>query len=481
MFYKTAVILIFIIGILLRLKAYFMNVPLWLDECSLALNIMHRNIFGYFIPLEHIQSAPPFFMMATKLVTMVFGLSEYTLRLIPLLVSVVSIFVFYIFSKKIFDKKWSILAANLIFAINFRLIYFAEEFKQYASDVLFFMLALFFLSKVELGKVSFKKALFTGLVCFLMLLCSMPSMFVTGAYVVYNLKLLNKGTGGGRNLFGFLLPFFIFGPFYYIYNLYPTKQAMFSNFLDQWQSGFMNYNPLNIFPLLRENLDYLFNFTTFILFGVVLLVWGIILLSKSENKIVKLMLLALLLSFVASFCNIFPIKNRVSVYIIIPFLICIIKPLDIVSVKNKISGALAIIFALLFFSAYNLAYAKSLVFENFIKSKKDGRATMEILSKKFKPDEVLVYNDATNSIYDFYSEKSGMYADKIIRINLPQYSREFYLGLLNQLPKNHTYWFYYANDYVRMPVVPFIREWIQDKEVLEEHCINESYLLHVKL
>lgn len=481
MFYNTIIILIFIAGILLRLKAYFMNAPLWLDECSLALNIMHRGIFGYFTPLEHIQSAPPLFMMATKLVTMLFGLNEYTLRLIPLIVSIASIFVFYIFSKKFLDKKWSIIVANLIFAINFRLIYFAEEFKQYASDVLFFMLALLFLSKIELNKISFKKALLTGFICFLMLLCSMPSMFVIGAFVIYNLKPLKQGMGVGRKLFGFLLPFFIFGPFYYIYNLHPTKQAMFSNFLDQWESGFMNYNPLNIFPLLRENLDYLFNYTPFILFGIILLVTGIILLIKSRKKISALMLLVLLLAFVASFCNIFPIKNRVSVYIIVPFLICIIKPLDIVSIKNKISSAVVMLLSVLFFSAYNLTYAKSLIFENFIRNKKDGRATMEILSKKFKPDEVLVYNDATNSIYDYYSEQSGMYADKIIRINLPKYSREFYLGLLEQLPKNHTYWFYYANDYVKMPVLPFIKEWIKDKNVLEEHYINESYLLHLKL
>ncbi len=478
--YHIVLALIFIIAIFMRLKAYLMNLPLWLDECSLAINIIHRNIWGFFFPLEHVQSAPPLFMMLTKLIVMVFGLSENTLRILPLVASFCSIYVFYIFSKKLLNSKLLLLIANFLFAINYRLIYFAEEFKQYASDILLFMLALLILNKIDLDKINFKKAILSGIVFFALFLFSMPVMFAVGGFVLYNLKPFNKNKY--MNIFGFVIPFLIIGPVYYFYNLLPTKKLMFKNFLDQWESGFLNYNPLNIIPLLRENLHYLFEQENLVLFGAILLVWGFILLVKNKEKLPQLLVWTLTLAFAASFFNIFPIKNRVSIYIIVPFLICILKPLEINFVRHKAAKIFSIICFLLFFSAYNLSYFQnSLTLNSFASNKKDGRAIMEIMSKKFLPDEVLVYNDASNSIYAYYSDRAQMHADNFIQINLTHYSKEFYTNLLNQLPKGYTYWFYYANDYVKMPVLSFIKDWAKDKEVLEEYNINGSFLMHIKL
>ena len=112
-------------GLALRIKAFVAGRPLWHDECSLALNIFdNNNIFAYFKPLNYTQAAPPLFMIATKIITNIFGINEYTLRFIPLLSGILSIPAFYILSRRFISNIWVILIANLLFAINYQLIYY---------------------------------------------------------------------------------------------------------------------------------------------------------------------------------------------------------------------------------------------------------------------------------------------------------------------------------------------------------------------
>ena len=70
---------------------------------------------------------------------------------------------------------------------------------------------------------------------------------------------------------------------------------------------------------------------------------------------------------------------------------------------------------------------------------------------------------------------------RFIQINLADYGKEFYTGLLNQLPKGHTYWFYYPYDYHKKTVIPFVRDWAKTKHIEEEHLNDHSYFLKVKI
>lgn len=75
--YYIFLFLVFLLGVCVRFDFYAYNRPLWHDECSLALSIINKNIFGYFGLLEHNQSAPPLFMAVTKLFSLLFGIKEY--------------------------------------------------------------------------------------------------------------------------------------------------------------------------------------------------------------------------------------------------------------------------------------------------------------------------------------------------------------------------------------------------------------------
>jgi hypothetical protein len=82
------------LGALLRLVQYLRNRSLWLDESSLALNILHRSYSGLLEPLDYHQGAPVGFLMLEKLAVRSLGAGEYALRLAPLVAGLVSLFLF---------------------------------------------------------------------------------------------------------------------------------------------------------------------------------------------------------------------------------------------------------------------------------------------------------------------------------------------------------------------------------------------------
>ncbi len=85
----------FLFGILVRLIQYLNNRSLWLDEASLALNIINRSYGELAQTLDHNQAAPLGFLWLEKLSTQIWGNNEYSLRLLPFIASILALGVFY--------------------------------------------------------------------------------------------------------------------------------------------------------------------------------------------------------------------------------------------------------------------------------------------------------------------------------------------------------------------------------------------------
>ena len=482
--YTVVLTLIFCIGIFLRAKAYLAGYSMWLDECSLALSIMHRGIFGFFAPLEHVQSAPPFFMMATKILTNIFGVNEASLRFIPFFASICSLPLFYIFSKKILSKKKSLLIALLFFAVNFRLVYYGVEFKQYSFDVFMALMAFLCFSALDLDKTGVRKIFLYGILSFTGFLFSLPVIFITGAFVLCNFsdfKNLNKQKV--IKIFIFLLPFIILLPVYYIFFFYPSQYELMNIYGSLWYDGFLTLNLANIVHIIKINLVYFFNQENFTLFTAVLLIAGLALNIRNAKSSKDSMLLCfvLLCAIVASCLHIYPIKERVALYLLPFLLVLIVKPLDCVAFKHKFKSAFAVIFFILFANGcFSYSYYKDF-YPQILRKKGDGTKFMQILKANYKADDIVVYNDASDSIYKYNSMRQNFSTARFIQINLADYGKEFYTGLLNQLPKGHTYWFYYPYDYHKKTVIPFVRDWAKPKHIEEEHLNDHSYFLKVKI
>jgi Dolichyl-phosphate-mannose-protein mannosyltransferase len=111
------------------------NHSLWLDESSLALNILSRNFFELTEPLSGSQAAPILFLWLMKATTLIADTSsELSLRLVPFLSGVAALIGFYFCCEKILSRQGALIAVAL-FAFSPGLITFSAEAKQYSTDV----------------------------------------------------------------------------------------------------------------------------------------------------------------------------------------------------------------------------------------------------------------------------------------------------------------------------------------------------------
>lgn len=164
------------IGIALRLRQYLANRSLWLDEAMLALNIIHKDVWGLFGKLDYEQGAPLGFLLLEKLAASLFGDGERALRLLPLLAGCASLVLFYILANKILNAP-GLLTALALFALSPTLIYYSSEVKQYALDV-FVTVLLFYLFTRHASPITSYQLLLAGI---LAPWFSHPAIFILAA------------------------------------------------------------------------------------------------------------------------------------------------------------------------------------------------------------------------------------------------------------------------------------------------------------
>jgi len=130
-----------LVGALLRIRQYLANRSLWLDESMLALNVVGRSFADLLKPLDYSQAAPLGFLLLVKAATQVAGQGEYGLRLIPLLLGIISLPLFYKVARDLLIPAAVPLAVAL-FAILVPFTYYSSELKQYSGDVMVVLLLL---------------------------------------------------------------------------------------------------------------------------------------------------------------------------------------------------------------------------------------------------------------------------------------------------------------------------------------------------
>jgi uncharacterized membrane protein len=131
---RAATLLLILLGGLLRVRQYLTGRSLWSDEAMLALNIVNRDFAGMFKPLDYDQGSPIGFLLVEKIFSAILGESEFALRLFPLIVGLISLWLFYLLLKQI-TSGFGLLTALALFAFNPRLIYYSSEVKQYILDM----------------------------------------------------------------------------------------------------------------------------------------------------------------------------------------------------------------------------------------------------------------------------------------------------------------------------------------------------------
>lgn len=132
--WTTLVYVAVAVGCLLRLLRFVDNPALWLDEAFLALNLMEKSFGGVLGELDYLQSASPGFLLVEKVAELVLGDGEQSLRLFPLVASLVSIPLFVYVARRVLAAPAAVLAI-VLFAVGEPLLERAAEVKPYSVDV----------------------------------------------------------------------------------------------------------------------------------------------------------------------------------------------------------------------------------------------------------------------------------------------------------------------------------------------------------
>ena len=124
------------VGVALRCWQYGAGASIWVDEATIARNILDRDLAGLVArPLDYGQFAPPLFLALVEACTHMFGLSEWSFRLVPFAAGVAALPVFLAFARRMLPPAAAV-AATLLVALAVPLILFSANVKQYAPDVL---------------------------------------------------------------------------------------------------------------------------------------------------------------------------------------------------------------------------------------------------------------------------------------------------------------------------------------------------------
>lgn len=122
------------VGCALRIREYIANRSVTIDEAFLALNLIEKSPRELLGTLALDQAAPQGFLMAEKAAILLLGRSEYALRLVPLIASLLAVVVFYPVAQRILRPGAATLAVG-VFALLDPLVLYAATTKQYALDV----------------------------------------------------------------------------------------------------------------------------------------------------------------------------------------------------------------------------------------------------------------------------------------------------------------------------------------------------------
>lgn len=473
--YYVIIGLIVLFGIFLRLKAFLVGRSLWHDEASLAINILHKSFLQFFLPLEHYQSAPPLFMAITKLISQIFNTTEFTLRFIPFLCGTASVPMFFLLSENLFDNKITRIVATTLFVVNYNLIYYAQEFKQYSSDVFWVILLSLILPTFDLTKLTRNNLIFLGISFLILPLLSLPTLFVIGAYLILQIAILKKQVLKRVCVIG-IYPI-IAGLLICFPNLINNQNEVFLKHYFE-NLGFLNFNPIHILAMIKMNFNYFFFPNKLVLIGILLLGWAITVLCKTKsNKYQNLLLISFTISILASFLHIYPLYERVSLYLIPSMLFLLLIPLDCVSSKNSVKAVIITILTALYFGGYLHNFWDNYNARTNI-ANENAKDALQYIIQNYREDDIIVYNTASDSEWEYYSKMFG-FDTRSIRINLQTIDQNEYNQLLNKLPKDNTYWFYYPYSLSKYPENAMLESWASDKIIEKKKKFQNSIVVKV--
>lgn len=308
------------LGILLALINFFNVRSLWLDEAMLALNIVNKPIPALLAPLDYHQVAPIGFLLLEKFFSSLFGNTDWSLRIVPMLSFFGSISVFYALSFTIRREQCFALFATAWYSLSFLPISYSSEAKPYMSDVLIslsiVLATLLFIEKNN--KKSLGLYALIGVLAVWFSHISVILLFTAGLYVLYKTLKGDVTYGNALVVLGSWSLSFALYYVVFIHN-HPTKAYM----VHYWED-FGAFLPHPIFSMdfciaLYHKIEVLFSLLGVRLWSLAALpvfAAGLLFLYKMKREMVYLFVFPILLHLLLAYFKMYPIHHRLILYLL---------------------------------------------------------------------------------------------------------------------------------------------------------------------
>ena len=503
-------VLIFI-GIALRLYQYLINHTLWLDEAFIAINIIRSNYSELLSPLKYYnQAAPVIFLLVTKFITKVWGISEYALRFLPLLTGIGSMVASYFLGKKFLDKK-SIPVFLTLIAFSRYGIYYSAELKQYLLEMFATIFILILASKIYESEYKLKFCLAAGFAGGFLIFCSYTSAFILAGVgialflsliirkreinnnIIFKKNILYLIISGAIWLVSFIFNYFIFvkksaTPVFYqywkgLYSFPPFPLKTSSDFL-WYPKTFLNLikDPLG-FTFHISNINSIPYFIIVIQYAVVILmiIFGTYHIIKNKKWFnLMVIYLPILVIFIVSLLGIYPLYGRLELFIIpICYLLISEGSAEAISIFKRGWKTIGIVLISILI-AFPIFYAVNNIINSQIRH--ETKPVMEYYIKNRQPeDKVYIYPSASEEpVYTYYTEYyfENLNDRIFIKTDFNKNKEEYYGELLEKTEKSRTWIIFPFNTEEEKEIINFLSD--NGNKVLENNATSAIYLFSFK-
>jgi hypothetical protein len=439
--------LFLVLGFLLRLEQYLFNRSLWFDEAGLARNILARGPLALMRPLDYGQGAPILFLFLVKGTTSIFGSSEYALRLIPFIMGIIGLLLFYQTARLYLDRLYVPLAV-FIFAFCYELVYYSAELKQYSTDVavalLLYYLFLRLLSRSESQKM---EPGLLGLAGCAALFLSHPAVFVLAGIACATLVLAARRQLrlSLRTLSFCLVSWLVCVAVNYVLFIKPLSASQ--DLHNYWEEGFLPV-PSNLHSIavwLHAALSY-FRYLGFYshwpYFIALLAAWAAVTELIKDKPVTLPLLLLLLFAVVASVLKLYPFSERLILFLAPAVILLAAKGVQIIC--RETNGAMfATLGIALIYPQLQSAYG--LVLHPIVRE--EVRPILGYLDRNREPgDHVYVYFGASHAVQyyrrDTTRDAELFYYGQNSRTDRPHYMQD--IAAMRQYPR---VWFLFSHSY----------------------------------
>jgi hypothetical protein len=486
---QAITILIVGTGLLFRLRQFFFARSLWLDEAALANNFLIHGIrFLLTNPLDDKQSAPIGFILLTKLFGWVFHYTDQSLRFLPLLFGIGSIFLALGISSR-FSKPLTRFTYLSLISFSPVLIYYSNEVKPYISDVFFFLL-------ITLVWFSYSRWKYGQLILYLVggigLFFSNTFPFVLFIIGIFEIISSNRRKDYRKRNQIFIISLGWSLLFFILFWGYILPTTMIDYYVNYWSTRFPPTGfSLETFIWFQKMLQEMFymgfimyppiglSINTGTLTHYLVLIIGLVgfILQLNRDNIWALFNLAIFILFIfLAVIRIYPFGSRLSLFLIpLSFsMICYNFECKCQSRKSLIELLQKVLSVIV----VALVLYPSIRFFITPADNSNIKGALSYLETRGSSTDSLIISNWSNHSYNFYQKQYELPEFKFISYFSPLESQEKFIGKICRTEISNRVWILNTHRYLQTRL--FISQIIEMGDVLEEWESSDSGLFYVE-